>query len=229
MAFLDTLPDPNFKMNLAGIDDASGITSPGFMEVKLTSAQNIMRTNVNSKRYENDDTAYHTWKVRIDYNELTCEEFHPVYSFLMLKKATMEPFYVSLPQYRNQNLEQKETQDWSDPSPINYQVGYDRIEVLNMSTNPTVTTAGAMFRTDVSDKLYMVTRVETSSENVYALTSINDERIWFTPGLATEIPPGTVLSFDNIRMRAIQTMDVLEYDLGADGLFNFSVEFEEVY
>lgn len=224
MAFLDTLPDPNYKMNLAGISDASGIASPGFMELNLSSSQSVMKSNTNSQRFETDTSLSHAWKLQITYNELTCEQFHPVYSFLMLKRAAMEPFYVSLPQYRNQDTPQK-----SSDTAVEYQIDYDRIEVEDISTAPETTKPGQMFRTDQSDKLYMVTRVETPSSNVYALTGSNDERIWFTPGLVTTLPANSILSFDNIRMKAVQSGDILEYELGADNLFKFSVRFEEVF
>jgi len=223
MAFLDTLPDPDYKIGIAGQVDAAGRTGPGFASVKFSSEEPMMSTRANSGRHEKATAYFHKWTLDIDYNPLTCEEFHPIYSFLLLKKNTMEPFYVSLPQYRDQLTTEK-----LSAAGLLHPIGYDVIEVEDAASAPIVTRPGQLFTIGSSPKVYMATRVETASDYVYALTGANTERIWFTPKSIVAIPPATSLFFDNIRLRVVQLDDIQEYELNASGLFKYSIKLEEV-
>ena len=40
------------------------------------------------------------WNIDIGYNPMTQAEFLPVYNFLLQRSGPLNPFYVSLPQYR---------------------------------------------------------------------------------------------------------------------------------
>ena len=100
MAVQDTLPDPNYKRFVDGTNDASGTTGPGFAQVKLTNDQKILTSRTNSQRLLARAIVGQKWKIDINYNPMTQEEFAPVFAFLLEKQGPMNPFFVSLPQYR---------------------------------------------------------------------------------------------------------------------------------
>ena len=100
MAVQDTLPDPNFKRYFDGSDNASGTAGPGFASVKLTIDQKVLSTRTNSQRLISRAVAGQKWKIDINYNPMTRDEFEPVYAFLLAKQGPLNPFFVSLPQYR---------------------------------------------------------------------------------------------------------------------------------
>ena len=101
MAFsnhLNILPDPNNAIGNAG--ETGGTAGPGFASVQLTSDQPTMRDFTNSGRLLARAIARHQWKVNISYNPMTETEFNRVYSFLLHRRGGVNPFFVSLPQYR---------------------------------------------------------------------------------------------------------------------------------
>jgi hypothetical protein len=220
--FLDTLPDPTFKMGIAGDDDASGTPGPGFASVKLKSVQPMISTDVNSRRHEKDTSFYHKWEIAITYNPLTCLQFHPVYTFLALKKNTLEPFYVSLPQYSGQLTTEKVSL-----SGYTYPKGFDAIDVEDVDTAPVTTQPGQLFTIGSNEKVYMTTRVETPSDFVLTLAGGSDERLYFTPSLLEDITD-TSLYFLNRKIKVRQVGNTVEYALKSNNLFQFSLRLEEV-
>ena len=101
MAFtnhLNILPDPNNAIGDAG--ETGGTAGPGFASVQLTSEQPTMRDFTNSGRILARAIARHQWKISINYNPMTETEFNRVYSFLLHRRGGLNPFFVSLPQYR---------------------------------------------------------------------------------------------------------------------------------
>ena len=82
MAVQNTLPDPNNQITDAG-QSGSGSTGPGFLSVKFSSIQPILRDRTNSGRIISRAHAYHKWQIGLTYNPLTREEFDPVYNFLL--------------------------------------------------------------------------------------------------------------------------------------------------
>ena len=97
--FQNILPDPNNTIGSAG-QSVGGGTGPGFASVKLSSENKVAKSQTNSGRLIARAIAYHSWKVNISYNPLTRTEFEPVYSFLLHRRGSINPFFVSLPQYR---------------------------------------------------------------------------------------------------------------------------------
>ena len=102
MAAQNTLPDPNNTITAAGTDAGGGTAGPGFKSVQLSSIQPILRDRTNSGRIISRSHVYHKWEVGITYNPLTKAQFDPIYNFLLHKRGTLKPFFVSLPQYRAQ-------------------------------------------------------------------------------------------------------------------------------
>lgn len=97
-SFQDVLPDPNNSIGNAG--QATGSAGPGYASVELTSENKNMRSRTNSGRLISRSIAYHTWKVNIGYNPMTRGDFENIYNFLIHRRGSMTPFFVSLPQYR---------------------------------------------------------------------------------------------------------------------------------
>jgi len=96
----NVLPDPNYKIGIAGESLSTGSSGPGFASVKLTNDQKMMVTRTNSQRLIARSIAGQKWRVDINYHPMTRDEFEPVYTFLLQKKGPLTPFFISLPQYR---------------------------------------------------------------------------------------------------------------------------------
>lgn len=105
-SFQDTLPDPNNRIsrsggsvNPVGTTAINSRLGPGFTSVKFTAKQPVMMNRTNSGRVITRTVAAHSWDIDISYNNLTREEFEPVFSFLMAKNGRLNPFFINLPQY----------------------------------------------------------------------------------------------------------------------------------
>ena len=96
--FQDVLPDPNNTIGDAG--QVAGTAGPGYASVRLSSENSTMRTRTNSGRLISRAIGYHLWKISIEYNPMTREDFQRIYNFLIHKRGGLTPFFVSLPQYR---------------------------------------------------------------------------------------------------------------------------------
>ena len=219
--FLDILPTPIHKIGSAGQLDASGTEGPGFATVGLSSEEPMLYSRVNSGRSAADDNSFHKWLIDIDYNPLTCEEFHPVYTFLMQKMTKLDPFFVLLPQYTSQGI-----------SDIGVDVEATRGDSTILVTGTGVA-PGAMF-TEFNEaghtKMYYVTRVETNTNyfTPFGAPGSGKERLHFTPPLRKTVPASASLDFTDPLMQVKLIDGVQEYQLDSDGLFTYSIKLEEV-
>ena len=98
--YTDILPDPNNKIGDAGETLATGSAGPGYASVQLTSDQKVIMSRTNSNRISARAIAGHKWNINIGYNPMTQAQFNPVYSFLLHRVGPINPFFISLPQYR---------------------------------------------------------------------------------------------------------------------------------
>lgn len=208
MTIQNILPDPYHTITPAG-EDGGSIVGPGFASVKISSEQPIMRDRTNSGRLLSRTASYHKWSIDIGYNPMTKAEFDPVYTFLLHKQGTLKPFYVSLPQYRVQEIADKTTTSSAVAGSTTLACD-DTDDIV----------VGALFRINDSGdsshtKAYMVTRVGASS-------------ITIIPGLAKSVTSGAVVYFTDPTIKVIQTSDVQEYSLGTNNLYSFSLKLEEV-
>ena len=99
-AYMDILPDPNNKIGAAGQPLSTGTAGPGYSSVALTADQKTITSRTNSNRISARAIAGHKWNIDIGYNPMTQEQFMPIYNFLLHRNGPLNPFYVSLPQYR---------------------------------------------------------------------------------------------------------------------------------
>lgn len=216
MAFTDILPDPTHKINLAGQADANGVGGPGYMGVKLSSESPMIKDKYNSMRYENQSGYHHKWTIDIAYNPLTCIEFHLIYGFLGLKRCLLKPFYVSVPPYESQSLIGITLSE----------TGYKGDDTLLV--NGTGVVPGMIFNLAGTTKIYKVTRVETNTLNDTAVAS-GKERLHITPPMVETVLYNTNVNFLDPLFKVVQVSDMSNYSLNKDGLFNFSLQLEEVY
>jgi len=228
--FLDTLPDPNFKINTAGISDAGGAAGPGFLSAKIA----VMLPSRNSKaikgRLTRRTQKQPKWDISIAYNPLTKVEFEPVYYFLMEKKGSRKPFYISLPQYKLPKNETLATYVQSNPITLTSAAaaGAKNLEV----TIPTGSiTAGDVFTiTDSANSLhtqaYMISHVETAALNETPPTG-GSIRIHFFPGLQKATADSSNIIFDTPLFKVTQKQDTQEYSLDTENLYSFSLKLEE--
>lgn len=234
-SFQDVLPDPNNNIGNAG--QATGSAGPGFASVKITSEQPYMSTRTNSGRLIARAQAYHTWKINIKYNPMTRAEFEPIYTFLLQRRGPLNPFYVSLPQYRipqdsnfaahvaTENLEA--TAAHAAGSTIMTLDG----STYNASTD-NYPSPGDMFTINGTDsnhkKAYMVTRIETNADYKGTQPGANQARIHFVPGLAKAVANNDDIVFHNPLVKVVRVGNIEAYDLNTDNLYQFSLNLEEV-
>ena len=242
--FTNILPDPNNPIGESG--QAGGTAGPGYASVKLASEHKMMNTRTNSGRLISREVSGHKWNISISYNPMTRDEFEPIYSFLLQKRGSLTPFFVSLPQYKAPR----------DPAFADY--------VLNSGAPRTFTMAlaadagdtniliagpsgythsstqgrakpGDLFTIESSDsnhkKVYQVTRVEASDIYLSGAT-INDNdqlRVHFTPALQRAVATGATskIHFNDPKFRVILKNDVQEYNLNKENLYSFSLGLEE--
>ena len=241
-SFQNILPDPNNTIGEAG--QAAGTAGPGFATVSLTSEQPTMKDFTNGGRLLARAIASHAWKIKIGYNPLTQTEFDRIYTFLLHRRGSINPFFVSLPQYRtprdanfatysttpSNKLEVLSNTNVSAGATSGFfqQIGY------NFNTNGTPT-PGDLFTVEDSAnsnhlKAYMVTRVETNSNylNTAAQPGVAQLRIHFTPGASKTMNAGAKLVFHNPLIKVISTRDIQQYALNTDNLYSYSLDLREV-
>lgn len=212
MAIQNTLPDPNNKVLRSGEASASGVAGPGFASVKLDSNQKIMRDRTNAGRIISRRASYHKWDITISYNPMTRAEMDPVFNFLLEKQGSLKPFFVSLPQYRNQTT--------TDKTVVGaHTAGSSTVSLAPFTDGDVI--PGEMFTiTDLTDsshtKAYVVTRANATTNE-----------ITFTPALAKNVATGSTLDFSNPLIRVIQTQDIQSYSLNTENLYSFSLRLEE--
>ena len=211
MAVQNTLPDPNNTITAAGTDAGGGTAGPGFQSVQLSSIQPILRDRTNSGRIISRSHVYHKWEISLTYNPLTKAEFDPVYNFLLHKRGTLKPFFVSLPQYRAQgptgkSFGQNEPAGKTTPLTLNNTTGIE---------------PGMLFT--IADS------ADSSHTKAYIVTQVVDSTdITITPGLAKAVTGGATLDFADPKIKVIQSSDTRQYNLNVDNLYSFSLKLEEV-
>lgn len=213
MAIQDTLPDPNNRINAAG-EDTSGSYGPGFSSVQLTSSSPIVTNRSNSGLTFRTLNSYHKWDIDIKYNELTKAEFEVVYPYVLERQASLEAFFVELPQYGNSSAASKSITATA-------QAGSNEL-VLNNTTSINV---GDLFHiTDVGDdvhvKAYKVTKINSSS-NTLTISPPLQRKVTYASQLTQ------LAVFGTPRIRVIVPNKTIDYSIKSNGLYSFSVKLEE--
>lgn len=236
-SFQNILPDPNNQIGSAG--QVTGTAGPGFASVSISSEQRTLRDRTNSGRILARAKTGHKWNIKIQYNPMTRADFEPVYNFLLHRRGALNPFFVSLPQYRtpqdstfatfsqSYKLQSKAVLVSGGATFLTmYKSGYSS---ANGTPQP-----GDLFTVDGANsnhkKAYMVNRVETPTD--YLATSgapsSNEVRVHFTPGLSRSVAQNDAFVFHNPLIKVIMTTDVQEYSLNTNNLYSFSLSLEEV-
>jgi len=248
--FQDVLPDPNNTIGDAG--QVTGTAGPGYASVRLSSENSTMRTRTNSGRLISRAIGYHLWRISIEYNPMTRDDFQRIYNFLIHKRGGLTPFFVSLPQYRlPQDSDFADFIGTAGTKSMNASgallAGTTSAIVSNENSSYLVAThkspkPGDLFNIDGANsnhkKAYMVTRVELQNDYHAASGSPispddddeldNQVRIHFTPGLAKAVANDDDFRFYNPLIKVILSNDIQEYSLGTNGLYKFGLQLEEV-
>ena len=212
MAIQNTLPDPNNKINAAGDIDSNGSAGPGFSSVSLSSQQPITVNRSNSGLAFRSISKFQKFSADIKYNSLTKTEFNVVYSYLIERQASLEAFFVELPQYGNTGAGSKEiTADAS--------AGTNQLTLAN-TTN-----------INVADLFSVTVPSDDTHVKVYKVTKINNNVITVSPQIQRSIDvsnSGTeTANFSTPKMRVIVSGPDIQYSVDATGLYSFSVKLEE--
>ena len=225
-SFSNRLPDPNFSIEETG-KGGSGTAGPGFASVQFTSNQPVAISRTNSGRVTTRAIAGHNWKIAITYNPMTRDEFEPVYAFLQERRGRLKPFEIVLPQYntpRNTVTSTIAVDGAITAGATNFMVD----GVSSGSLRP-----GDMFNfTDSANsnhkKVYQVTRVLTSTDYLTGnQPTDSSHRVYYvTPSIEKSVSNNSTLDYTPT-FRVIQTSDTLEYSLGTNNLYQFSLNLEE--
>ena len=236
--FLNILPDPDYLITEAGFENSGGDAGPGYASVKLSKLQPDTNEKTLTGKMIFKTNTYFKWLVDIDYNPMTKAQFDPVYSFLMQKRGSRYPFFVSLPQYKvpkdstfaTHVLTNNITTTVNNSAGINYMI-VDTNAGGGWDSYPSF---GDLFHiNDTYDtmhvKAYMVTHVETETTYNTGLGSPGAGyiRLHFAPSLQRYTASGAQLKFHHPLIRVTQRQDLQEYRLDADGLYSFSLSLEE--
>ena len=211
MPVQNTLPDPNNRINAAG-EDSSGSYGPGFSSVTLTSQQPTVMNRSNSGLAFRSINKYQKFMVDIKYNSLTKAEFNVVYPFLLQRQASLEAFFVELPQYGNTSAGTKNITATAEAGVVE----------LTLNSNTNINIADMFYITDPNDDSHVKT---------YKVTKINSNVITVTPPIQRKIDvslSGTEqANFGTPRMRVVVPGNDIQYSVNAQGLYTFSVKLEE--
>ena len=215
MAVQNVLPDPNNNITPSGESSGTGaVAGPGFSSVTLTSQQPYVMNRSNSGLAFKSINRYQKFTVAIKYNSLTEAEFNIVYPFLLQRQATLEAFFVELPQYGNSNAGTKNITLSSTVA-----AGSTELTLNNINS---IAVADMFFITDPQDDVHVKT---------YKVTKINGTTITITPPLQRKLDhtlSGTrQVSFGTPKMRVCVMGSDIEYSVDAKGLYSFSVKLEE--
>ncbi len=239
MALQEILPDPNYRISGGG-DNASGSYGPGFAQIKLNNSHKVLSTRTNSQRLIARSIAGQKWDIGINYNPMTREEFEPVVTFLLGKQGPLTPFFVSLPQYRaSQNSTWDTTVLNANYTPrVNGAVVAAKSEVMveiNTTGGATAYSIGSMGYPTPGDmctftnhtKAYLITRVETPSDNQTAIPDANNFRLTLSPSLSKAVSDEETINFSKPLIKVVLPKPLASYTLNKDNLYSFSLKLEE--
>lgn len=240
--FQHTLPDPNNPIGDGG--QTTGNAGPGFSSVKLASEHKIMNSRTNSGRLVSREISGHKWNIDLSYNPMTRDEFEPVYSFLLEKRGSMRPFFVSLPQYKQPrdsdfasyvgNAANSFITTGTTPAgSVEFKINHSGGTTYNSNTHGTAKPGDLFTIDDTNDtnhtKVYQVVRVESdvSQESGTTPLASNELLIKFVPALQRAVSTGAEIIFNDPKFRVIMKNDIQEYSLNTDNLYSFSLKLEE--
>ena len=209
----NTLPDPNNRISASGGDD-SGSYGPGFSAVTVTSQQPIVMNRANSGLTFKSINKYQKFMVDIKYNKLTKAEFNVVYPFLLQRQASLESFFVELPQYGN-------TSAGSKTIDVSSTVDAGSVE-LTLNNVTSLAVADMFHITDPQDDTHVKT---------YKITKIVGTTVTITPPLQRKLDSTLTATrqanFGTPKMRVCVPGSDIQYSVDAKGLYSFSVKLEE--
>lgn len=243
MTTQNVLPNPNNQISYSGQTTGTGLAQgPGYATVSVDSKFKTTMNETNSGVLVSRSKAFHSFEVNIGYNPLTEEEFNVIYGFILEKQGMLKSFLVPLPQYDNPQDSTFASGGFvfETESTVTYSAGVTQMQIDSFNTSPNYNSAtdgqlrpGDMFT--ISDpnnsnhlKAYKITRVETSQDFQGTTPASNDLKISFIPPLAKEVSPNSVINYINPKIKVISSNDSVQYSLGNDNLYSFSLKLKEV-
>lgn len=230
-SFANRLPDPNFGIAEDGSATGTRVTGPGFASVKFASQRPVAISRTNSGRVITRAIANQKWNINISYNPMTRDEFEPIHNFL-LEYGKIRPFFISLPQYADTRTSGF-TGTISVDGAISAGARSFTADGFSSDNASEGLRPGDMITfTDSSNsnhlKAYKIIKVLTNSNYLSGSQPNSGERIIYTsPPIEKAVSNDSTINFENVLIRVIMTSDVIEYDLGNNNLFQFSLQLEE--
>lgn len=215
MPVQNILPDPNNTITPAGADSGTGsVAGPGFSSVSVTSQQPVVMNRSNSGLAFKSINKYQKFMVDIKYNALTKAQFNIVYPFLLQRQASLEAFFVELPQYGNSNAGTKTIGLTSSVDAGSVELTLNNINSLSVAD---------MFNiSDPQDSTHVKT---------YKITKISGSVVTITPPLQRKLDHSLAgtrqANFGTPKMRVSLVGPDIQYSVDAKGLYSFSVKLEE--
>jgi hypothetical protein len=217
MPVQNTLPDPNNTITPGGADSGTGsVAGPGFSSVSVTSQQPLIMNRSNSGLAFKSINKYQKFTADIKYNALTKDQFNTVYPFLLQRQASLEAFFVELPQYGNSNAG---TKTISIPTNEDVAAGSVGLTLNNVNS------------LEVADMFTISDPQDSTHVKTYKITKISGSVVTITPPLQRKLDHslgGTrQANFGTPKMRVSVVGPDIQYSVDAKGLYSFSVKLEE--
>lgn len=239
-SFNNRLPDPTFAVSTAGAQDILGKKGPGFAGVTVRSVRPAQVSRTVSGRGVHRETGAQHWELNITYNPMKRDDFDVVSTFLESRNGRLRPFYVVLPQYSRPKDPTFAFYAASNSITV-YQAHSAGDSTVHMKT-PTSLLAinawpkpGDYFNIDDPGnvnhkKAYKVVAVENTNNRHTSTPALGstDILVHCMPPLRRDVAHLAVVRWINPEFRVIQKSDVMEYALDKDGLFQFSLDLEEI-
>ena len=157
---------------------------------------------------------YQKFMVDIKYNALTKAQFNIVYTFLLQRQASLEAFFVELPQYGNSNAGTKTIGLTSSVDAGSVELTLNNINSLSVAD---------MF--NISDPQ------DSTHGETYKITKISGSVVTITPPLQRKLDHSLAgtrqANFGTPKMRVSLVGPDIQYSVDAKGLYSFSVKLEE--
>ena len=231
-AFANRLPDPDFKITEQGDhDNTNGIAGPGFATVQFSSQRPVSVSRTNSGRVITRSIVGQKWNINITYNPMTREEFEPVHNFL-LERGRLKPFFVALPQYKD-TRDSDFTADIKVDGATTAGANFIVMDAFGDNSEDTGLRPGDMITfNDTSNsnhkKAYKVIKVTNNTDYLSGSQPPSGHRhVYIHPPLEKDLSNDTDVVYVEPLIRVIMTSDVIQYQLGNNNLYQFSLNLEE--
>ena len=185
-------------------------TDPEFAEVKVTSRHSAVRSETRSGRTQVRSLGAQRWALTGRYNDLTRDQFAPVFAFVMTQDGGAEEFTMTPPVVSST----RGTKAGSVLVNGAHSIGDTTIAIDGGSGT---FKSGDFIKFASHDKVYMVT-ADLSGAGTLSIQ----------PGLIAAVTNDSAITYNNVPFKVRLENDVQEWALSGYDRYNYEIDFIEV-